>query len=167
MISHFDTPAMWGWLNALTGNNMTGRLAVYGTLRKGGRLHNSYLRGMPFVKEMGLLGKLYHLPHAGFPVAVYDPTSKHTFVVEIYTVTIEMLLALYHMETGVGIYDAKVLDIEGVPTGLFAADQFGEWYAKDQGVLLDSGDFTCTGLLSMQRNMTSTNDAQQGGTNDT
>ncbi len=66
----------------------TQRLAVYGSLRKGLRLHEHYLSGCRMVGTGTTPGTLG--PHGwtdSFPVADLDPASESRIVVEVYEPT--------------------------------------------------------------------------------
>jgi gamma-glutamylcyclotransferase (GGCT)/AIG2-like uncharacterized protein YtfP len=48
------------------------RVFVYGTLKRGGRNHERYCRGLTAAEEACLAGRLYHLP-VGYPMLVIPP----------------------------------------------------------------------------------------------
>ncbi len=50
------------------------RVFVYGTLKRGGRNHDAYCRGLIVAQPARVLGRLYHLP-AGYPMLAVPDTA--------------------------------------------------------------------------------------------
>lgn len=160
-----QTDKLEAWMRALSLEDTNYvRLAVYGTLRQGGRLHRGYLHRSVYAGTFKTPGELWHLRWARFPIATV-PSTNHEVVCEVYLVPYRTAVELFYMETATGLYDGVVLDINGLPTGIFVANDYGREYAQKFGTLIETGDFTCTNLLSTPPSTMNMNTVQQDGTN--
>lgn len=85
------------------------KIAVYGTLRKGGRLHKSYMQGAKMLGEDFRLDGFDMYSLTAYPYVVKSYKEGSSIVCEVYDVTADRLSDCIGMEQRAG-YDIHVVD---------------------------------------------------------
>lgn len=96
-------------------------LFIYGTLKRGKELHNSYLKNSEFVKKDSVYGKLYTL--WGLPFLVLDKKKTSKVPGEIYNVTEKVFNEIRSMEEGANYKTVKVLTVGKESVYVFSYDK--------------------------------------------
>jgi gamma-glutamylcyclotransferase (GGCT)/AIG2-like uncharacterized protein YtfP len=97
------------------------KLFVYGTLKRGGMLHDYYLGKSEFVKKDFVRGELYALYGLPFLVVGKNRTSKVPG--EVYNVSDEVFDEIKKMEEDAGYKTVEVSIVEGDSVYTFSYDK--------------------------------------------
>ena len=108
-------------------------IAVYGTLRKGDRLHRGYLKSPPLLATERVSGfEMYH--YSGYP---YVAEGDGDITVEVYDIPKDVYMGVYGMERSAGY------EVATINTSVGEADLFyvtAQAHEREQGRLNYKGE---------------------------
>lgn len=116
-------------------------IAVYGTLRLGGRLNPYYLSEAEHLMTTEISGfKMYHTFHIGFPVVFATGNSEDKVTVDVFKAPRAAALNIAAMEPS-AVYKTKVVEIEGQNCIMWVGHTDKEYLTKTFDEPVPNGDW--------------------------